>query len=664
MGKHYLEFGTVPDTQFGQNSQSATASKRLVKTAAVALLVLAFFYVGPVEDLFSRIWEVRGHRCLNHAYGIFPRPADPFHFLPCTDRTRPPAIDDPNPEQSWAKLYDPNPANWSWGKPSEDAHHDSSIDPYAGRGVFLCGYLDVPMDYTNESDSRISRQAVTKFQVSGLRRLDGSSLPAAGHKSSRTLVVEPGGPGGGGQAMVWGNAESISKRWSNNTIDVLGWDPRGVNATYPAISCFASDAHRDRWRMVTNKNRRLLGENGTIQQLQVADAMNDAMFQYCFKKYGDLPRFMTTAFVARDLENIRQALGEDELTGFMVSYGTGIAQTYAGMFPDSVGRIILDGNEVFSDYKDVITFASNTFDNVTDAWRDGFLANCVNAGPDGCPLANSRTGEGNVTLKSLEARMDTLLASLAERPLPAYSEKSGPGLITYQFVLDAIFESMYGSGAWPGLAGLLNDLESKNTTKALERMNKGWWASDPGAPFTEMRPPTNDELVTMVICPEGYDQPHPESLEVWDAAWQNATDASWISGDMRIYFVFPCRQFYKYWPTPAEVYRGGLDKQLKNPLLLISESYDPATPLRHARRLHEMIGRENSRLVVHHGFGHGSHGNPSDCTDAIGRKYILEGILPSDDETHCDANDKPFSAARNNIMSETGMVWNLKTGGY
>ncbi|KAJ4164797.1 hypothetical protein LMH87_006455 [Akanthomyces muscarius] len=161
--------------------------------------------------------------------------------------------------------------------------------------------------------------------LSGLRRLDGNSPPSAGCKSARTLVVEPGGPSAGGQAMVWGNAEIISKRWSNGTMDILGWDPRGVNATYPAISCFASDAHRDRWRMLTGKNRRLVGNTGALQQLRVADAMNDAMFQYCLFKYGDLPRFMTTASVVRDLENIRQALGEDELTGFMVSYGTGIA---------------------------------------------------------------------------------------------------------------------------------------------------------------------------------------------------------------------------------------------------------------------------------------------------------------------------------------------------
>ncbi|KAJ3497106.1 hypothetical protein NLG97_g2149 [Lecanicillium saksenae] len=639
--------------------QPVAASNRLLKSIVAVLAVIVLFFVDPFEGVFSKLREIGHVSCVKPIYGTFPEPGEPFHFLPCTNKTRPPSIDDPSPETSWAKLYDPNPDNWSWGKPAEHFDDILATDIYAGRGIYLCGYLDVPMDYTNKSDSRISRLAVTKFQASGMRRLDGQPRQSTGHKSVRTLVVEPGGPGGSGQSMVWGDGQGISERYSNSTFDVLGWDPRGVNATYPAMSCFTSDAHRDRWRLLTNKNRRVVGQGNTIQQLQVADAMNDAMFKYCFHKYGDLPRFMTTAFVARDLERIREALGEDELTGFMVSYGTGIAQIYASMFPDSVGRIILDGNEFWPDYKNPLSFATNSFDNVTDAWRDGFLAGCVDSGPDGCPLARPKKSGEVLTLDSLEARMNALLSSLVDRPLSTYSETSGPALITYQFVVDSIYESTYNPRTWRALAELLNDLETGNTTKPLDRMNQQWWRTDPGAPFTKLDPAGNDELVTMVGCPEGYDQPRPDSLEEWDLVWQNATEASWISGDMRFSLVFPCRQFYKYWPTPAEVYRGGLNKTLKNPLLLISETYDPATPLRNGLRLREALGHDNARLVVHHGFGHGSRGDPSNCTDGIGRRYILEGILPSEDETHCTPHNKHFSASYSTDINDATLFWKM-----
>lgn len=159
----------------------------------------------------------------------------------------------------------------------------------------------------------------------------------------------------------------------------------------------------------------------------------------------------------------------------------------------------------------------------------------------------------------------------------------------------------------------------------------------------------------MVICPEVYDPPDPAGLEWWDATWANMTKASWSSGDMRFFFLFPCRQFYKYWPEPAEVYRGELNKTLKNPMLLISGIYDPATPLRNRRRLQQAFGSGNARLVVHHGYGHGSHGDFSDCTDSIGQRYILKGIL-SDEEGHCYPNTKPFTPREPRAVGGTDSI--------
>lgn len=280
-------------------------------------------------------------------YGRFPKPGDSLRLLPCTNTTVPPALDDKDHEQSWAELFDADPAHWSWG--NKTTLSEFSDDPYAGRGIYLCGYIDVPLDYRNASDTRITRLAVTKYQVSGLARVDGSSIRGAGIKSERTLVLEPGGPGGSGTSMAWRSSEDVTKRFTNGTFDTLGWDPRGVNTSQPAISCFPYDADRDRWSTLTGLYREESADPDTL--LRWADAMNNATLHACWKKYGDLGRFMTTALVARDLEEIRKALNEPELTGYLVSYGTGIGQTYANMFPDSVGRIILDGTEYVRDHR-------------------------------------------------------------------------------------------------------------------------------------------------------------------------------------------------------------------------------------------------------------------------------------------------------------------------
>jgi hypothetical protein len=144
----------------------------------------------------------------------------------------------------------------------------------------------------------------------------------------------------------------------------------------------------------------------------------------------------------------------------------------------------------------------------------------------------------------------------------------------------------------------------------------------------------------MVICSDSYDAPQPEGLAWWDDLWQNMTSKSWIAGNSRFFSVFRCRHFLDHWPEPAEVYRGDLNNTLRNPILLIAETYDPATPLRNGRRLLNEMGR-NARLIVHHGFGHGSR-DASNCTDEIARNFILSGSLPEDAETACYANEKPY----------------------
>lgn len=326
------------------------------------VLLLGIVGLASLYHLTTRGWPRFHHHCPHHhhnlesPYGSFPRPDDAFRFIPCTNTTSPPALDDEDHEVSWAKLFDPDPDHWSWGNKTAG----TSEDPYGGRGIFLCGYIDVPLDYKNESDTRITRLAVTKFQVSGLARADGSSPPGAGAKSERTLVLEPGGPGGSGNRMVWSSGELLTERFTFSQFDALGWDPRGVNASQPAISCFPYDADRDRWSALAGQYREQHSDPET--QLRLTDAMNNATFHACWKRHGDLGRFMTTTLVARDLEEIRKALGEDDLTGYLVSYGTGIGQTYANMFPDSVGRIILDGTEYVRDHRLLGGFVSGSGD--------------------------------------------------------------------------------------------------------------------------------------------------------------------------------------------------------------------------------------------------------------------------------------------------------------
>ena len=158
---------------------------------------------------------------------------------------------------------------------------------------FLCGHLDVPLDYTNVSDARKVRLATTL-------------LMAGENKSNRTLIINPGtrfgmlyrsvihnvqsctgGPGGSGTSFVWKKGEFFSRDYTDGQFDVLGWDPRGkirtlkfcptlkpltfwsgVNLSDPSISCFPHDAYRDRWHLLSHQ----WPETGGYQKLVQADA--------------------------------------------------------------------------------------------------------------------------------------------------------------------------------------------------------------------------------------------------------------------------------------------------------------------------------------------------------------------------------------------------------
>jgi pimeloyl-ACP methyl ester carboxylesterase len=635
-----MEKGSAPSHSIRKQGSSRLLFRL---TAAINIICFAFFYhahkgfinpFAPGGSLDS-LWLSRK----SSPYGQFPRPNDPFHFLPCTNISVLPALNDTAPEKSWARLFDPNPAHWIWGNKTINSIHFQE-DAYLDRPIYMCGYLNAPLDYTNKSDPRIVRLAVTKLQVSGLSPIKSCHSPG-NQKSERTIVIEPGGPGGSGTFYTFRAAEEISNRLSDGKFDVIGWDPRGVNASLPAVSCFPYDADRDRWSLLTQRFREA-SPSPTVQ-LELADTMNDAIFKACLARNGDFARFVGTSFVARDMEEIRKALKEEELTGYLVSYGTGIGQTYANIFPDSVGRLILDGTEYVRDHRLLGGFGWTALDNATDAWHDGFLRECLNAGPQHCSLAKPKGGK-NTTLQSLADRMENLITSLIARPMAGYAETSGPLLITYSPLVSGIYGSMYNAKSWPALAQMLYELESGNTTLASMFFEQ-LWDYHPSSPAIPGANPSSEELGTLVICADSYDAPQ-QKLEWWGSLWTNMTEKSWVSGNQRFYYVLPCRHFNKYWSAPAGVYRGDLNHTLRHPVLLIAETYDPATPLRNGRRLLVEMG-ENARLIVHHGYGHSSR-DTSNCTDSIAKAFILNGTLPAARETACYADEKPYLYGVNN----------------
>ncbi|KAK0542174.1 hypothetical protein OC846_006736, partial [Tilletia horrida] len=189
-------------------------------------------------------------------------------------------------------------------------------------------------------------------------------------------------------------------------------------------------------------------------------------------------------------------------------------------------------------------------------------------------------------------------------------------------------------------------LEKGNGTLAVEMVG---WSYDPASKEPEGELPrtrgwkgidvpktSSTELNLWVICSDSYDDDR-HNFDWWVELQDNLTSRSWIGGNSRYNDIFPCWNFKT---KPAEVYHGNLDHSLRNPLLLIGETYDPTTPLQSAKRLHAAMGNDNSRLVIHHGYGHSSR-DRSECTEKIKRDMFLHGKWP-EGTTECCADSKPF----------------------
>src|SRR5256714_6317693 len=188
---------------------------------------------------------------------------------------------------------------------------------------FECGAVQVPLDY--------NRLRGAQILIALARRPATDPTQKIG-----TIFLNPGGPGGAGRGTVVSAATRLSPEVLAR-FDVVGFDPRGIGASSP-IQCFATDAEAQALL------DRMAAVPITREQISETLAANFQYTEACKRNVGPLLTHMSTLNVVKDLDRLRQAGGDRLLTYAGVSYGTLIGATYANVFPNRVGRLILDGN--------------------------------------------------------------------------------------------------------------------------------------------------------------------------------------------------------------------------------------------------------------------------------------------------------------------------------
>lgn len=466
---------------------------------------------------------------------------------------------------------------------------------------FQCANLSVRLDYLNEADKRNASIAITRYLA--------SKQPASG-----TIIFNPGGPGGSGTGSTYRVGPRLDGLLQGR-YDVVGFDPRGINKTFPRVTCLKSLATRAALQEILGTT----APNLNIHDVGIWDSFGQLIAEECEENSGaDVLPFVNTPTVARDIASIVDALHAEKkhhVSYWGFSYGTNLGAIFTAMFPNKLHRIILDGIRSPFDAREIYEWGYTSLASQNDM-VEGYFAICETVGSSRCPLAGSEEGA--------KGKVMGLLASLYDRPLPVSGEALA-GLVTYYDYKSFFYSTLYRPTNWPNFAKITTDLLKGNGTSFLHATSHDLSAFGTA------------ESGTAVLCTDSVPATN-YSLASWSEFVSNMTRLSFIAGDSRSLDTIPCRHWYT---TPNERWLGTFDDvHLEVPVLMIGNTYDPATPLDSAKRLAAKMGK-NAVLLEQRSYGHCSTSTASTCTNKVVLEYLLDGKLPESGKV-CELDDDGF----------------------
>lgn len=468
-----------------------------------------------------------------------------------------------------------------------------------------------------EGEARFTGQTVTWYDCGGgmecadvaspldWENLDGEVIslhmtrqPALSGQPIGSLFVNPGGPGASGASFV---AESIDFAVGQNLqqhFDVIGWDPRGVGSS-SAVTCFTGE-EMDDW--LFGDPREYIGlDVGSDEWLEVAQSESEKRGEACLQSTGPLLEFVDTESTVQDLNLLRELVGDDTLNYLGFSYGTYIGSRYADLFPDRVGRVVLDGALApDASMHEVVLEQTKGFEAATRA----YLADCL-AGSD-CPF----TGTVDHAMEEIKS----IIQSLESSP----QQGSDGRWVSSGTFLTAIITPLYSQESWSYLSYLFATAQAGDFDTALvladfyySRTGRGEYSDN------------STEAFWAINCLDYPSQGDPEVMRQQAAELERVAPTF---GEFQGYGDVSCSG----WPFPGDEDRGPVAGVGAAPILVIGTTGDPATPYVWAEDLAEQL--ESGVLVTFEGEGHTAYGGTaSECIASTVESYLLEGAVPPSD---------------------------------
>ncbi|MBV2355522.1 alpha/beta hydrolase [Streptomyces sp. J2-1] len=466
------------------------------------------------------------------------------------------------------------PARPAAAAPANPSATAAAADPVAWKKcatddspTLQCGSLRVPLDHADPSGRQIT--------------LALSRVPHTAKTSEGPLLVNPGGPGGSGLTLAGFVASALPATVSSR-YDVIGFDPRGVGRSTPALDCAPGHFEPVRPDSVPATPET---ERANLDRARAFAAA-------CGEAHADVLPYLTTEQSARDMDSVRAALGADRISYFGYSYGTYLGAVYAKLFPRRVHRLVLDSvvDPTGVWYEDNIgqDYAFNERHRALMAWI------ARNDGAYGLGTDPAKVEDAWYAMRS----------ALAKRP--------AGGVVGASELEDTYLPGGYYDGYWPYLASAFAAYVHDGETEPLVEAYRNYGAVDGSGD-------NGYSVYTAVQCrdaswPRAWDRWRTDTWGVYAKAPFMAWNNTWYNA--------PCA----FWPvssrTPVDVSNTELP-----PALLFQATDDAATPYQGGVNVHRMLA--GSRLVVEEGGGnHGITLSGNTCLDRHLAAYLLDGTLP------------------------------------
>lgn len=440
---------------------------------------------------------------------------------------------------------------------------------------FECADIEVPFDWDDPTADTITLGA-KRYLASGER--------------TGTVLINPGGPGGSGVEFV----EYVPFLFGQPLLeefDVLGFDPRGVGESSP-VSCL-TDAERDVWDAKTYTS-----DDAGLAEMQ-ADAKSFG--EKCLENTGPVLGEVDTQSSARDMDVIRHVVGDTQLNYLGFSYGTQLGATYAGLYPENVGRMVLDGaiDLRLSDHEMSLQQAVG-FENALRAYVEDCLA-----GSD-CPLS----GTTDEALAQVTGLLDQVLAN----PMPT-GDAERP--LTQTLAFYGIAQPLYSQLLWGQLTDALDAAISDGDGSGLLASADSYNSRNPDGTYAD----NQGEAFRAINCLDSRSDTDRATLDTEAAEIEAAAPTV---GQFFTYGALGCAD----WPFPQAEKTGDLAASGAAPILVVGTTNDPATPYVWAQGLAEQL--ESGVLVTYEGEGHTAYGQSNDCVLDTVDAYFTDGTVPDD----------------------------------